>query len=450
MTILTTILVCIGILIVIKNFAKNTDEVFGSVNSITSIFNHGFSLTGGLRATTRDVAYKNALVVGPSGSGKTSTVLIATLNAIARGNSSACILDVSGEIYTLMSGYLSRRYKIYCIDFSETSDGFNPIASCKNASDIQKVASILIKNSGTESKSDPYWSASAEKLISLFLEYLITYEQPEYHTLGTLVRMIETFAGEPAKIDNRFAKTNEDMLASYKALISVGDKTLQSTISTALVALKVFKNQEVARCSAKSTFDFEQFRKEKSLLFINIPVTDIHFMAPYSALLYEQLFKVTLSRIPGRSDCAMFAILDEMVTMRFQHLGLVFSNIRKFKGGCLGIVQDERMLEMNYSTAEAHAIRTNSYSKIYLSGQPHATCKMLEEIIGKDEHHKPVLAASQIRQSEEAIILCGNLKPFKKKMIPFFQHWLLHGRAKQPPYQRQRKIEFDIPPVLWF
>lgn len=449
---MTTVIIIGLIVLLLAAFANKVsgNSTFESIGSITSIFNQGFSLTGGFKAITKEMSYKNALVVGQSGSGKTSTVLIATLNSISRGNSSACILDVSGEIYALMSGYLSKKYKIYCIDFSETSDGFNPLDTCKNVSDIQKVASIIIKNSGTESKSDPYWSASSQKLLEIFIQYMVEYTEPKYQTMANLVRMIEYFAGQPEKIDKCFARAKEDLLTAYKALISVGDKTLQSTVSTALVALKLFKNPEVARCSSMTTFDFEKFRKEKSILFINTPISDVNFLAPFSALLFEQLFKVVLSRIPHKKECAVFCVLDEMVTMKFQNLGLVYSNIRKYKGGCIGIVQDERMLEMNYTPAEAHAIRTNSFSKIYLPGQPHATCKTLEEIIGKDEKSKPVLAASQIRQLEEAIIICGNKKPFKEKMIPFYNHWILSVRAKYLPYKATRKIDFNIPPMQEF
>lgn len=446
---LIIIVICIIILVAGKFSVTNKEDVFGNINSMVSMFNFGYSLTGGLRATTRDIAYRNALVVGPSGSGKTSTVLIATLNSIARSNSSMVILDVSGEIYSLMSGYLSTKSKIYCIDFSINSDGFNPL-DCESVSDIQKIASILIKNSGTESKSDPYWSASAEKILSVFIQYLIENKEPQYRTMSNLVRMIETFAGQPEKIDRCFAKTKGDILTTYKAIIAVGEKTLQSSVSSALVALKVFKNPEVSRCSAKTTFDFNNFRKEKSILFINTPVTDVNFLAPYSALLFEQLFKVILSRIPKRGECSIFALLDEMVTMRFQNLGLVFSNIRKYRGGCIGIVQDERMIEMAYSTAESHAIRTNSFSKIYLPGQPHITCKMLEEMIGKDENNKVAMSAAQIRTAEEAIIICGNQKPFKENMIPFYDHWILNSRTKYPKYEATRKIPFDNPPIFEF
>jgi hypothetical protein len=287
-------------------------------------------------------------------------------------------------------------------------------------------------------------------MISLFLQYIIEYVEPEYRTMANLYKMIETFAGEPQKIDKCFAKTNDDLLTSYKALVAVGEKTLQSTVSSALVALKLFKNPEIARTTSKTTIDFELFRKEKSILFINCPIQDINFLAPYTSLLYEQLFKVVLSRIPHRSECSIFAILDEMVTMKFQNLGLVYSNIRKYKGGIMGIVQDERMLEMAYSSAEAHAIKTNSYSKIYLPGQPHATCKILEDMIGKAEYNKSVIAAPDIRMTEDAIIFVGNQKPFLEKMTPFYEHWLLSVRCNYEPYKQITKIPFNNPPKLEF
>lgn len=450
MTTLTISFIVIGIIILLSLFSNKTNPAFENINSIVSIFNKGYSLTGGLRATTREVANKNALIIGGSGSGKTSTVLLGTLNSISRGNSSMVILDVSGEIFTLFSGYLSKKFKIYCIDFSVLSDGWNPLDSCTSVTDIQKVAASLIKNSGTTSKSDPYWSASAENLLNIFMQYLIGYTEPEYRTMANLVRMVETFAGEPQKIDKCFARVNENLLTSYKALISAGDKTLASTISSAFVAIKLFKTPDIARCTSKSTFNFENFRKEKSILFINTPISEVNFLAPLSALIFEQLFKVVLSRIPKKNECFIYAILDEMVCMRFENLGLVYSQIRKFSGGCIGIIQDERMLELNYSVAESHSIRTNSFSKVYLQNQPHATCKILEEMIGKDENNKSVMTASEIRTSDKAIILCGNKKPFKEKMIPYYEHIVLSARTRYPKYELDKKLDFDQLPLLEF
>ncbi|MBS1511057.1 MAG: type IV secretory system conjugative DNA transfer family protein [Bacteroidetes bacterium] len=448
--ILTIGAILLIIFLISRGSNTNGDEHFDSINSITSIFNKGFSLTGGFKAITREYSYRNALIIGPSGSGKTSTILYGTLNALVRGHNSFVILDISGEIYQQFSKYLSQKAKIYKIDFSDTSDGFNLIEAYGNAiSSIQKLASILIKNSGITGSGDPYWAASSEKIIVVMIQ-LLWYEEPQYRTMLNLVRMLEVFAGEPKKIDMRVVKTkNEDLIAMYKALIATPDKTLQSSLSTALVALKIFRNPQVARVTAQSTFDFKTFRQEKSILFINIPVMDAQFMAPVTAVLFEQLFNVILERIPEKSEASIFAILDEMATLKFQNLGMVYANIRKYGGGCLGIVQDLEMLRMAWSPAEVQAIISNSYSKVFLPGQAHGTCKLLEDMLGKSEG-KPLMTAAEIRTIKEALIFVGNHKPMKEALIPFYDHWQLKSRAAEGAYLQEQKIPFDTTPLLPF
>ena len=458
---ITIICISIGVVLIIAAATSSSDEEhkgFGDLSDHLSSYSNGYALAGGLKATNLDTAYKNALIVGQSGSGKTSTVLVGSTFTLARGKASLCSMDVSGEIHKLTSGYLAKHgFNIHCIDFGPNSDGFNVFDLCRVPTDAQKVAHTIIKNSGVESKSDMYWSASAEMLLSVFMQYLILHAEPKYRSMANVVRLVETFSAEPQKTDRLFVSAkDEKLLASYKAVNAAGERTLQSTVSMALTALKIFKSPAVARCTAMSTFDFSSFRKEKTVLYICTPLNEVSFMAPISALLFESLFKEILSRIPDKSENSIFCLLDEMVTMKFQNLGLVYSNCRKYRAGCMGLVQDERMLEMNYSPAEAHAIRTNSFSKVYLKGQPLATCKMLEETLGrcavKDERGiermKPLMEASEIRMSSEAIILCGSSLPLKAKMTPFFDHYVLNSRTKIPPYQSERKIPFDEPPLI--
>jgi type IV secretion system protein VirD4 len=456
--------IIIGVIILFGLFSsgkKETEEKFnaefGNADDHLSVFNLGFSLTGGRPATTRDVAFKNALIIGQSGSGKTSTVLIGSVFTLSRGNSSMAIMDVSGEIYQLTSGYLaSQGYKIICIDFGENSDGFNPLATCKTPNDIQRVAQILVKNSNVESKSDQFWSTAGEMMLSTFMQYLLFYAEPEYHSMANVLAMIETFAAEPQKIDKLFVKVDEKLLRSYKALVATPDRTLQSVIATAIATLKIFKNPAVARCTAFNTVDIPSLRKEKAALFICIPVNQVNFLAPVSALLFESLFQEMLSRVPDKSECACFFLLDELVTMRFQNLGIVYSNCRKYRCGCMGLIQDERMLEMNYSSAEAHAIKTNSFSKVYLQGQPLGTSIQLQETLGQRivvnekgmERRMHLMEAPAIRMSKESIILLGAELPLKEKMYPYYNHYSFNARTKMTPYQATKKIPFDEPPLL--
>ncbi|MGC4100872.1 type IV secretory system conjugative DNA transfer family protein [Ferruginibacter sp.] len=450
-------IILLGLFSVRQEDTDSFNAAFGNAGDHLSTFNMGFAITGGMRALTREVSYKNALIIGQSGSGKTSTVLIGSVFTLSRGNNSVAIMDVSGEIFQLTSGYLaSQGYKIICIDFGENSDGFNPLSTCKTPNDIQRVAQILVKNSNVESKSDQFWSTAGEMMLSTFMQYLLFYAEPQYHSMANVLAMIETFAAEPEKIDKLFVKVDEKLLRSYKALVATPDRTLQSIISTAIATLKIFKNPAVARCTAFNTINIPSMRMEKTALFICIPVNQVNFLAPISALLFESLFQEMLSRIPDKNECACFFLLDELVTMRFQNLGIVYSNCRKYRCGCMGLIQDERMLEMNYSSAEAHAIKTNSFSKVYLQGQPLGTSLQLQEALGQRivinekgiEKRVHLMEAPAIRMSKEAIIFLGAELPLKEKMHPYYNHFVFNNRTKITPYQAIKKIPFDEPPII--
>ncbi len=430
---------------------------FITPGTFMSSFNFGFSLAGGSRATSRDIAFRNSLVVGPSGSGKTSSVIIGSIFTLARGNSSMVIMDVSGELLKLTSGYLERRrgYKVYCIDFGPSSDSFNCIGGLKTITEIQKVAFLLIKNSNIESKNDPFWSSSAEMLLSLFIEYLVFFAPVEFCNMANLVRLTDIFAGNPEKIDALFVKTrNQELVTKYKAMIAMSEKTLQSVLATVRTALKVFATPALRNCTATNTIDFSTFRKEKSVLYICTGLNDIGYYAPISALLFEAVFKEIFSRVPKKHELPIFSIIDEMASMRFQNLGLVFANCRKHRSGCIGVLQDLEMLKMSFSAGEVHAITSNSYSRVFLPGQPLKTCQELEAILGKytyeDEKTKAektrqLATASEIRMFKEAIILVGNEPPIKAIPISYYNHWLLNGRTKITPFESTRQATTDCP-----
>ncbi|MDB5198044.1 MAG: hypothetical protein JWO92_7 [Chitinophagaceae bacterium] len=425
-----------------------------------SIFNKGFSLAGGLSATTREQAYRNALIVGATGTGKTSAVLISSLYTLSRANSSIIILDVSSENYKLSSGYLSqkKKRKIYCLNFTETSDGFNIIQLCKSVDEIDKAAHVLIKNANVESKSDPFWSTSAQMATSLFMQYLFEYGQEDQKNMANVVLLLETYMAEPKKVDLLFVKAkNEKLMRSYKTLNAIPEKTRQSVLSTALAALRLFKSPAIARCTSINTFDIAAFRKEPSILYLCIPLNQINFLAPLCAVIFETLFQEFLSKIPSKTENDIFFLIDEMMTLKLD-LGLVFSNCRKYRCGCMGLIQQEKMLEMKYSHGEAHAIKSNACCKVYLPGQNLITCKELEAILGKKiikdekgvERQINLMESAEIRTFNGAIILINNSLPLKRTIRPYYNHFIYNARTKIPPYVSDRKILFDEPYLIQF
>lgn len=432
---------------------------FGDASEL-SIFNKGFSLSGGMRATTRDQAFRNCLVVGTTGSNKTAGPLTSSLFTLSRSPSSVVVLDVSSENKLHTSGYLHRKKKrkIYSLDFGPNSDGFNPLAWCnKDVDALNRVAHVLLKNAEVTSKNDPYWSSSSEMVLSLFMQYLVLYGKEEHCNMANVVLLLETYMSEPEKVDILFVRTgNESLLRNYKVLNAIPEKTRQSILSTTITATKLFKSPAVARCTSINTFDVASFRKESSVLYICIPLNQVSFLAPLSALLFEMLFQESLSVIPKKNDLPIFYMMDEMITMKLD-LGLVFSNCRKYKVGCMGLIQDLKMLEMKYTQAESYAIKSNACSQVFLPPQNLSTCKELQEILGKcivkdergNERQQYLMESAEIRGMSEAIILINGSAPLRERIRPYYKHLIYNSRTKIPPYvSAERKIPFDRPSFI--
>lgn len=433
------------------------DANFVSTNEVLSKEELGFCLTGNYSLSIAD-SYKNAIALGGSGSGKSSAVLINSALLMAKGNSSLVINDPSHEIRLKVSGALMEEgYEIKVINYSSLdSECFNPLKRCKTISDIQKLATLLVRNALGDAK-DPFWNKSAESVISLFIRYLVFYTKPEYRTLYNVLHLINVFAGNPENIDRLIVKArDEKMLSEYKAFVAYGDKTLSSILATAKASLTIFTDEIVASITSIDTIDFTEFRKRKVALFINNSVPGMHYYGALSSLFFQQFLNEILTNIPNKDENNIFFLLDEASSMYLPALSTTISNIRKYNSGILLVYQDYHQLEHIYGSYEAKNISANCFAKVYLPGQPIETCKMLETTLGKFEyldesdvrHTRQLMTADEIRMSDKAIILIGNKPPIHAKLNPYYNSWKLNTKTKLPPYEPECKISFDIPPLI--
>lgn len=157
--------------------------------------------------------------------------------------------------------------------------------------------------------------------------------------------------------------------------------------------------------------------------------------------LYERVFKEILRAIPTKNQLAIFCLIDELVLFRFKNLGTIFSNIRKFCGGVIGLIQDTKMLAMSFSEPEMHAIMSNCFLRVYLSVD-HKTSLELEKEFGMaiiedakgNQKQVPLLAAAQIRQSKHIFVLANGHPPIKTKLVRYYKHFLFRQYSTIPPY----------------
>jgi type IV secretion system protein VirD4 len=421
--------------------------------------NHGFAVTGS-KALTKNISHENSAVFGPTGSGKSSVIIISSAVSLAKGKSSIVFNDVTSEVFERTSTFLAEKgYRILRLDFSNSknSETFNPLLECKSISDIQKVATLILRNSIGSSKGDPFWDQSSIMLISLFARYLIFHTEPEFRTLQNVLRLIETFAVNGEAIDKLFVYTgDEELLTAYKATVIIGDKTLQSIIVTTRVALSLFCDPEVCRTTATNSIDFSLLRTQPVALYVCNPLKDLIYYKPLSALFFQSLFNHVLSRIPGKNERSIFFVMDEAATMKFPDLSTTISNIRKFKSGILLSMQDEMALISQYGQAEAYQIKTNCGTRVYLKGTPLHSAKELSQILGRQtlviddkgtERIRELMTADEIRMCDDAIILIGNKAPLRCHTVPYYKNIWLRRLATLPPYLLPEK-EVNDPPLI--
>lgn len=410
----------------------------------------GFCLTGNKCLSIKD-SFSNALCFGGSGSGKSSRVLIPSILKMA-GASSLCIHDPSGELFEKTSGAMKLGgYSIKVLNYANAdySENFNPFYRVHSISDCKRISKLLIQTSlGGGGKTDPFWNASAESLLAIFIRYVLFHTEEQYHTSYNVLCLINAFSGTPQKVDKLFVQAkDDDLLSDYKAFVAYDSKMLMSIVATVRTALSLFADPGVARVTSSDTIDFESFRKQKTILYINNNVNDMKYYSSLSSIFFEQFFASVMNKLPKQGDLPIFFLLDEASSLYLSILPIAISNIRKYDAGILQIYQSQNQLFDLYGVPQGRNIVANSCSKNYMSGQPLETARELESILGKyeyvdDENNRrtrSLLTMDEIRILSESIILVGNLPPIKARMIPYYEQKELNRLSQIPPYKVECK-----------
>ena len=437
---------------------------FGSKYDHFSLLNHGIAI--GPLSTTRKLATTNIFLAGPTGSGKSTIIITPSVVSIARGGSSIVVNDVSGELFERTSGYLSSKgYRILRIDFTNSrfSESFNVLLLCRTISDIQQVCLLVIRNSMGEAKTEIFWEQSSIALLAIFIRYLVFYAEPKYRTLQNVLHLLNKFAvdssGELAML---FIKTNDkELISAYKAMLVVGEKTLQSIIISTRVALNLWNDPEVCRTTTANTIDFEELRtgKQPVAIFVSTPLQKLDYTRPISAIFFQSLFDFILSRIPSPTERCIFILLDEFASMTFPNITTTINNIRKTNASICICVQDEMALWALYTQAEAHQIKTNCGCQIFLPSQPLHTCKELSQILGKytvideetgkEKGTRELMSVDEIRLAKKAIVLINGAAPCLMDLTPYYDSFWLRklAHSKPSPLHEKQAVELHLIPL---
>ena len=425
---------------------KTLKASFGDESKLISSWNKGFSVTGKKQLSIKD-SRNNMIIVSPSGGGKTTTVIYPS---VMRIESSMLINDPSGEISKTTNYLLSKGFKVKTLDFGnkENSIYYNPLHRISSQSDVNKIATMLIK-AGVKNEKMDFWNLKAIELIGLTIHFLIDTKSKVYQNLGNVYALIESMSAEPKKIDELFAdeQTPEYIWKKYKSLKANSESALAGIISTAQSKL-AFIGNDPTLCDITSidTFDFNLMREDKIVLFLKCPLGDASYYSTILSIFFEQFFSQQFKTLPKEEQDDIFILIDELSSLQLPNFSNIISNSRKYKMPILGVLQSENQLFEKYGQYDAKTILNNANTKVYFSGLSHEsehltkTLGMYEyETKDKQRRTRALMTADEIRTmpKNRVLVIPSAMKPLYCKVTP---HYKQRGMM--------RKLKMDAPIVL--
>lgn len=439
-----------GIELLTTTKKKDYHAAFASQGTLLSRYNKGFCLTGRRSLSLKD-SFQNALIVGGTGTGKSSVVLIPSL---FKTQGSFIVHDPSGELFLKSAGYLKQLgYEIKVLNFAnpQSSSGYNPLIRAKSASDIQKVASMLVETSLGGKTKDPFWNTQASSLLGMLISILKT-QAKEFQNLYNIRQLLNRLGGSPEMVDALFSEYADEVLfAEYKSFIAYDDKVVSGIIATCKAALQIFNDESVAKVTSFDSLDFMDFRNTPNVLYIQNSVSDQKYYSVLTSLFFEQFFSFLLGRFPKSKEQDLFLLIDEASSLNLPTLPLAVANVRKHRSGIMLLVQDFNQLVHHYGKNDADGIKSNCFAKMYFTGTSLETSKELEQTLGKYQFEddkkrtvvRPLMTNDEIRTMNvrRALLICGHHPPILGRLKPYYKNRVFLSYSQlEPP-----EIDFQCP-----
>ncbi|XPV67789.1 MAG: type IV secretory system conjugative DNA transfer family protein [Halarcobacter sp.] len=430
-----------------------------------SRFNSGLLIDVKNKRLSEDESCKHLALISRTGGGKTTSYVLPNIYKLSEEKCSMVITDLSGEIFDKTSGYLEKKgYKIYVLDPNNLDESirYNPLEFSNTSVEIDTLSEILLASAGLRvtSSEDRIWSDGAKSLISILIKVLKGTEDKKFINLANVRYMINQF-GADGKALNEFIKRYADdkTLNEYNGFVSGYDRTLQSFVSNASVALSpIGINDNLEKLTYSNTIDFKKIREEKSVVYIRIKETEQEQYSFLLNLFYTQLFNTMLNKIPAKNDLPIYCLLDEFGNMNIPKFPSIITTIRKYKVSISIILQNISQLNEVYSPNKAKTILDGGIaSKLILSGADLDLASSLERMFGKRKkleetadgnyvyENIDVMSASEIRtmKDNEALFVYANKRPLKMDIKPYYKDFMFNSFSKINPSKQKLQSHDD-------
>ena len=232
---------------------------------------------------------------------------------------------------------------------------------------------------------------------------------------------------------------------------------IRDSISSAKATLAVFRQEHIQRITSYSTFNIEDIRKEKSIVFIQTNPAELEKYKILVSEFFNRTIGFILSDIPNKQDENIFLILDEVGVYRIEALPLGIVQARKMRCGIMLLVQSEQQLYDLLNKEQASTIISNC-SRLILTNTSLSTAREISELSGKIEFTdlqnitrvRELITVDEIRsmKPDQGILVSGHYRPSLIKLKPHFADRKMKKITSKPAPQLQRKLPTGIIPLI--
>lgn len=326
----------------------------------------------------------NVIVLGGSGTGKTCSIIEPRL--LETYSKSLIVTCTKRRIVKKYSSlFRNRGYKVLDLNFVHPEDGnvgFDPLNFIDSFQSItfQSKSIVYANPQKVLSTADPYFDETATSLLNAEISYiLMTKEHPTFDDV------IQFHNGLRIEDKGGVISTNYDYLfeqlenrdpscfavTCFKSFKQLPIKTASCVFSSLNTTMDSIFTPEVRELFKKDqTLDFEEFAKEKTILFVTTSPVNSSLNSLVSMLYgsaFKQLFEFAEEQPNGELPIQVEVLADDFATGACIPNFPEYISIFREKGVSATILlQSESQLSSLYGQDKATTIMNNADSIVYL------------------------------------------------------------------------------------
>jgi type IV secretory pathway TraG/TraD family ATPase VirD4 len=426
--------------------------------------NKGLLLDGDALKLGERESFQNVCVIARVGAGKTSRYIIPNVLERSKHLCSLVINDPKGEVYEATSHQLaSRGFRLLVInpDDPDHSHTFNPLEEAHDEIELDQIAEILIKagRSTNSNGSDEFWMSGAQRFVSVFLGCLknASYENPNWNNLANLYYLFQNFGEDGSRLDRFMARYSVDphhpqderLWNEWQGVLTGNKEGVQSFILNALTALKPAGQRNIARITARSSFELESIRHTKTAIFFITPPQHAEYYGFLTSLFFRSVFNASMRTLPNRHTLPLYVLYDEFGHSTIPNFVSTANTIRGYSVSLSIVLQSIAQLNTRYGHDYAQALQGGFHTLLTYAGSDPQTTAFFENIIGKTRitqrkdlldpteqyREQNLINANEIRtmKPEEILIVSGNQNPVLIPSKGFFEVGWMKRATQKPP-----------------